>query len=131
MTPPTTSLTKLPSELQQYILLYVGSPVTGRVSKLFKEHTDKVIDKELERVWNHLNSRQAFNLPVIKEVYMQTHRPAPPKTAPHLPPISFEKFLKMEEVIKIRDTLTFWEHLPGGIEHITQQNLKRSTSFQN
>ncbi|MCK4934900.1 MAG: hypothetical protein KAR79_04870, partial [Simkaniaceae bacterium] len=41
----------------------------------------------------------------------------------HLPKVSLERFLEVEEVIKIRDTLTFWKRLPGGQTHLHQQNF--------
>ncbi|MCK4934874.1 MAG: leucine-rich repeat domain-containing protein [Simkaniaceae bacterium] len=124
MTNPTISIGSFPSEVQQRILEYVGNPVTASVSKLFKEQTDAVVNRELLRVWVHLDHGKDIKLESIKEIYSQMLRIAPENTTPYLPLISLEKFLELEAAIKIRDTLTFWKNLPGGEDHIAQQNFQ-------
>ncbi len=118
-----------PSEVQQRILEYVGNPAaTNLVLREWQGQTRAVVNSELLQVFQHLNPGQPFNLaidlPAIKEIYRQTLRLVLPDIAPHLPRVSVERFIEAENAIKISSTLVFWSHLPGGEDHLTQQDFR-------
>ncbi|MCK4934851.1 MAG: leucine-rich repeat domain-containing protein, partial [Simkaniaceae bacterium] len=118
----STTLTTLPSEiLCTHILPRVGSPLnTSLVSRYLHAQTNQAVDSELKRMWRHLNPEQAFDLQASKELYLQVFQQITGNIAPHMPPVSFERFV---EAVNIESTLAFWRQLPGGGAHLDQQNF--------
>ncbi len=116
----------VPPELHQRILTFVGRPqLTAVISKLWKEQTDEVVVSELRQIFQYADPGSPFTpdvcLPLIKEIYRQILQSIPKNTAHHFPLVSLERFVEVE---KFSSILAFWSRLPGGKDHVNQQNFE-------
>ncbi|MCK4934194.1 MAG: hypothetical protein KAR79_01275 [Simkaniaceae bacterium] len=121
----TGAISSFPAEILQNILRDGDPCVTSLVSKAWNIQTQEVVKRELLRVFQYLNLGQPYPtaLAAIKEIYRQTLNSVPQDIAPHLPRVSFERFIESEKAVKIRDTLAFSKRLPKGKDYVEKQNF--------